>query len=75
MLAILGHMVTASGYRFGGNIFGVPYDSIKPGIGALYTLPPWGIAQIVLFVGLLEFGYGYQEEAIAAECKYRYLVL
>jgi hypothetical protein len=30
-----------------------------------------GVAQILLFIGLLEIGYGYQEKNIVNECKFR----
>jgi len=72
MMAVLGHIVTAKGDRISGDIaFGVPFSSIKPGLGALDTMPAAGIWQIVLFVGLLEWGYGYQQKNIEEECKMR----
>ena len=34
-----------------------------------------GIAQIIGFIGLIELGFGYQEENIASECKSRFVVI
>jgi len=58
MLAVLGHIVTAKGDRFPGEIaYGIPFSSVKPGLGALTTIPLDGIIQIIAFIGLIEFGY------------------
>eukprot|EP01038_Epipyxis_sp_PR26KG_P005910 gene5910-8153_t len=68
----LRHIDTTAGHRAAGDIaFGVPFSSVKNGLGALETIPAWGIAQIILFVGLLEYGFGYQEKNIADECTNR----
>jgi hypothetical protein len=70
MLAIVGHMVTASGARLSGDIaFNLPYSSMKAGLGAFETIPAWGIAQIIMFIGVLEFGFEFQEKSIASFCK------
>eukprot|EP00596_Hydrurales_sp_CCMP1899_P007476 CAMPEP_0119045260 /NCGR_PEP_ID=MMETSP1177-20130426/38590_1 /TAXON_ID=2985 /ORGANISM="Ochromonas sp, Strain CCMP1899" /LENGTH=183 /DNA_ID=CAMNT_0007016757 /DNA_START=162 /DNA_END=713 /DNA_ORIENTATION=+ len=72
MLAVLGHMVTTAGYRCGGDIaFGVPFSSVKNGLAAIETIPAAGVAQIIGFIGLLEFGFEYQEKNIASECVQR----
>lgn len=72
MLAVLGHMVTTAGYRCGGDIaFGVPFSSVKSGLAAIETIPAAGVAQIIGFIGLLEFGFEYQQKNIEAECVQR----
>lgn len=58
MLAVLGHIVTAKGDRLPGNIaYGLPFADVKPGLGALDTIPESGIVQIIAFIGAIEFGY------------------
>lgn len=75
MLAVLGHIVTSAGYRVNGDIaYGVPFSSMKNGLAAFDTIPAAGIAQIVAFVGLLEFGYEYQAKAIADDATQRLCV-
>lgn len=56
MLAVLGHLVTTSGYRLPGAIdkAGTEFASIKTGIAGLSQIPTNGLAQIVLFIGFLE---------------------
>eukprot|EP00522_Entomoneis_paludosa_P013705 CAMPEP_0172442612 /NCGR_PEP_ID=MMETSP1065-20121228/3012_1 /TAXON_ID=265537 /ORGANISM="Amphiprora paludosa, Strain CCMP125" /LENGTH=216 /DNA_ID=CAMNT_0013192543 /DNA_START=39 /DNA_END=689 /DNA_ORIENTATION=+ len=56
MLAVLGHIVTASGTRLPGDIdlSGTSFDSIPAGIAGLSQIPTAGLAQIVAFVGFLE---------------------
>lgn len=72
MLAVLGHMVTTAGYRCGGDIaFGVPFSSVKSGLAAIETIPAAGLAQIIGFIGLLEFGFEYQQKNIETECVQR----
>jgi hypothetical protein len=58
MLAIIGHMVTASGARLPGDIdyHGTSFASIPAGIAALSHVPPAGLLQIFLFIGFLELG-------------------
>lgn len=69
MLAIVGHMVTTSGVRVPGDIaFNVPYSSMKAGLAALDTIPAWGVAQTIAFIGLLEYGYGFQKKNIEEYC-------
>jgi hypothetical protein len=47
MLAILGHIVTSSGVRWGGDIgFGVPYADMKTGLAAFDTVPAAGLWQV-----------------------------
>jgi len=65
MLAILGHLVTTAGYRLPGEIaFGVPFSSIKSGLAAFETIPAAGTAQLFVFIGLLELGFGARQEEI-----------
>jgi Chlorophyll A-B binding protein len=56
MLAVLGHIVTSSGTRLPGDIdySGTSFESIPSGLGALTSIPVTGLAQIFLFIGLLE---------------------
>ena len=73
MLAVVGHMVTAAGYRCPGDIaFGVPYSSMKAGLAALDTIPAWGTAQIIGFIGLIELGYNFQKKNIEEGCFQAY---
>ena len=66
-LAILGHIVTTAGVRLPGEIaYGVPFSSVKNGLAALDTIPAAGIAQIVAFIGLIEFGYAARKDEIEA---------
>jgi len=67
MLAILGHIVTSAGVRLPGEIaFGVPFTSVKSGLAALDTIPKEGIAQLILFIGLIEVGFGLRKDDIEA---------
>ena len=69
MLAVLGHIVTAKGDRLPGDIaFGVPFSSMKTGIAAFYTIPPAGLLQLFIFVGIMETGFAYAEKYIADGC-------
>jgi hypothetical protein len=62
MLAILGHLVTTAGVRLPGDIaYGVPFADMKTGLAALETIPGLGIAQLIIFIGMVEFGF--------AQCK------
>lgn len=56
MLAVLGHIVTTAGARLPGNINyeGLAFADIPAGLKALEVVPLAGIAQIVVFIGLLE---------------------
>jgi hypothetical protein len=73
MLAILGHIVTAAGIRCGGDIApGLPFSQMKAGLAAFDTIPAAGIAQVVLFIGALELGFGLREQDIIEACdKFR----
>lgn len=67
MLAILGHIVTSAGVRLPGEIaFGVPFTAVKSGLAALDTIPKEGIAQLILFIGLIEVGFGLRKDDIEA---------
>lgn len=56
MLAVLGHITTASGIYLPGNIdyAGTPFSSVKCGIAGLSDIPTAGLLQIVAFIGFLE---------------------
>jgi len=58
MLAILGHVVTTGGVRLPGDIdyHGTSFESIPTGLAALEKVPPAGLLQMFLFVGVLELG-------------------
>jgi hypothetical protein len=65
MLAILGHLVTSAGIRLPGDIaYGVPFTSMKNGLAAFDTIPAAGIAQLVVFIGLVEIGFGSRQGEI-----------
>jgi hypothetical protein len=67
MLAILGHLVTTAGVRLPGDIaYGIPFSSVKNGLGALDTIPAAGIAQIIGFIGIIEIGFGTRKDDIEA---------
>jgi hypothetical protein len=67
MLAILGHIVTTAGVRLPGDIaYGIPFSSVKSGLAAFDTIPKEGVWQIVLFIGLIELGYGARKNDIEA---------
>jgi len=69
MLAILGHIVTTKGDRLPGEIaYGVPFSSIRSGLAAFEDIPAAGFWQTVLFIGLIEYGWGYQKENIEESC-------
>ena len=66
-LAILGHIVTTAGVRLPGEIaYGIPFASVKTGLAAFGDIPAAGIAQIVAFIGLIEFGYAARKDEIEA---------
>lgn len=56
MLAVLGHVATAGGWRIPGDIdySGTSFASIPTGIAALSKVPGAGLAQIFAFIGFLE---------------------
>jgi hypothetical protein len=67
MLAILGHIVTTAGVRLPGEIaYGLPFADVKNGLAALDTIPAAGLAQIIAFIGLIEFGYAARKDEIEA---------
>jgi hypothetical protein len=70
MLAIVGHIVTAAGVRLGGDIApGLPFSSMKAGLAAFDTIPAGGLAQIILFIGALELGFGLRQADIEEACE------
>mmetsp|Transcript_30909 Transcript_30909/g.51696 ORF Transcript_30909/g.51696 Transcript_30909/m.51696 type:complete len:205 (-) Transcript_30909:671-1285(-) len=72
MLAIVGHMYTAAGNRCPGDIApGLPFSSMKTGLAAFDTVPGWGMAQVILFIGLMEYGFATVKEDIEEDCKFR----
>ena len=79
MLAILGHIVTSAGVRLPGEIaYGIPFTSIKSGLGAIAgpwslwsepavgSIPAAGIAQLLGFIGLIEVGFNLRKDDIEA---------
>eukprot|EP01041_Mallomonas_annulata_P006037 gene6037-biopygen2909 len=66
MLAVLGHIVTAAGIRLPGEVGGVKYSDVKAGLAAFDALPPAGVAQIIAFIGLIEYGFMSRQEEIEA---------
>jgi len=67
MLAILGHIVTAKGDRFPGEIsYGLPFADVPAGLKAFEVIPAGGTLQIILFIGLLEAGFRIRKDEIEA---------
>ena len=65
MLAILGHLVTTAGVRLPGDIaFGLPFAEMKTGMAAFDTIPTAGLAQLFVFIGILEIGFATRKEEI-----------
>lgn len=65
MLAILGHLVTTAGIRLPGEIaYGIPFASIKSGLAAFERIPLAGVAQLFVFIGFIEVGFGLRQEDI-----------
>ena len=65
MLAILGHLVTTAGVRLPGDIaFGLPFAEMKTGMAAFDTIPAAGLAQLFVFIGILEVGFATRKEEI-----------
>jgi hypothetical protein len=58
MLAVVGYLVAEAGVRLPGNIdySGTSFASVPNGFGAFGAISSVGIAQIVVFIGLLELG-------------------
>ncbi len=56
MLAVLGHITTASGHTLSGNIdyAGTSFSSIHTGLAGLSDIPTNGLVQIIAFIGFLE---------------------
>lgn len=60
MIATIGYIVPGLGYRFGGSLSpsqGINFDQIPNGLKALKAVPEAGLAQFVLFIGLIETGF------------------
>eukprot|EP00599_Poterioochromonas_sp_BG-1_P012479 CAMPEP_0173159080 /NCGR_PEP_ID=MMETSP1105-20130129/16854_1 /TAXON_ID=2985 /ORGANISM="Ochromonas sp., Strain BG-1" /LENGTH=201 /DNA_ID=CAMNT_0014077361 /DNA_START=71 /DNA_END=676 /DNA_ORIENTATION=+ len=69
MLAILGHLVTAAGNRLPGEIaYGVPFTNVRAGLAAFSDIPAAGTFQLLLFIGLLELGFGSVQKSIEEDC-------
>jgi len=69
MLAVLGHIVTTKGDRFGGELApGIPFTSIKPGLGALTTMPQQELWEMVAIIGLMEWGFGSIQKNMEEYC-------
>ena len=67
-LAFLGQIVTRAGIHLGGNIFmdGTQFSDIGDGYSSFASLGSKSIAQIVLFVGILELGVVMKDSANGA---------
>ena len=73
MLAILGHLVTTAGVRLPGDIaYGTPFASMKTGLAAFDTIPAAGVFQIILFIGLIELGFGSIQDELEEYCSDKY---
>jgi len=69
MLAVLGHIITAKGDRLGGDIaYGMPFTNIKSGLAAFQDIPAAGIAQLFMFIGLMELGFSTVQSDIEEAC-------
>eukprot|EP00607_Mallomonas_marina_P008759 CAMPEP_0182417698 /NCGR_PEP_ID=MMETSP1167-20130531/2131_1 /TAXON_ID=2988 /ORGANISM="Mallomonas Sp, Strain CCMP3275" /LENGTH=203 /DNA_ID=CAMNT_0024591415 /DNA_START=58 /DNA_END=669 /DNA_ORIENTATION=- len=64
MLAVLGHITTAAGVRFPAEAGGVSYTDVKAGLAAFDSLPPAGVAQVLMFIGLMEYGFKARKQEI-----------
>jgi len=65
MLAVLGHIVTTAGARFPGYLCtseNLKFADMPTGLAALSKIPPYGLAQIIGFIGVLELGVMVQRE-------------
>jgi hypothetical protein len=57
LISILSKILSSLLLRASGDIaYNLPFTQIKAGLGALDTIPAWGIVQIIGFIGLLELG-------------------
>jgi len=66
MIASLGYIVTAMGYRFPGALSpstGVTFEGSPSGLEAIGAVPALGWAQIFIFCGLVDFGLYRQDPA------------
>jgi len=72
-LAVLGHILTTAGARWPGtyDLAGHTWSSVPTGLKAFSTLPAGGLAQIFLFIGVMEMGYSVRKDEIAANCEER----
>jgi len=66
MLAILGHLVTTAGVRLPGSIGVCKFSEMKTGLAAFDTIPAAGIAQVIMFIGLIELGFSVRKDDIEA---------
>jgi hypothetical protein len=70
MLAIVGHLVTTAGYRWQGEVaYGIKWEDVPAGLAAVQKIPPEGIFQIMLFIGLLETGYEASKDLVEESCE------
>jgi hypothetical protein len=70
MLAVAGHIATTAGDRLPFDVApGVPFSSMKAGLAVFDTLPLGGVIQTVLFIGLLELGFGLRQADIEEACE------
>jgi len=73
MLAVLGHLVTTAGVRLPGayDLAGDKFADVPTGFAAFSKFNAGAVAQIVLFIGLMEMGYSVKADEIAADCEAR----
>uniref|UniRef100_A0A6V1RSQ2 Uncharacterized protein n=1 Tax=Heterosigma akashiwo TaxID=2829 RepID=A0A6V1RSQ2_HETAK len=71
MLAVLGHIVTSAGVRWGGayNLAGDQWSDLPTGLKIFGALPPSGLLQILIFIGLAEIGFSTVKDDIEASCE------
>ena len=69
MLAFLGHVITAAGMRWPGEVaFGTKFADMKTGLAAFDTIPSAGIFQIVVFIGAMELGFKACKKDLESYC-------
>lgn len=45
---------------------GIPFSSVKSGLGALESIPAAGTLQLIAFIGILEAGFAIRKDEIEA---------
>ena len=73
MLAFLGHVITAAGMRWPGEVaFGAKFADMKTGLAAFDTIPSAGIFQIVVFIGAMELGFKACKKNLESYCETKF---